>query len=122
MIAFFLFITATFRPPAPTVGDRVTIDFQKPVVLDRSEHYEIVSERGNRVVIRTFEPKPFTISGTVGDIPFQGLTVPVRSVLRPKDNLTPAPPKPPIVEPYPKLPFVLCGIVGRAAIGGWIAV
>ncbi|HYS55328.1 MAG TPA: hypothetical protein VER58_16345 [Thermoanaerobaculia bacterium] len=122
MIAFFLFITATFRPPAPTVGDRITIDFQKPVVLDRSEHYEIVSERGNRVVIRTFEPKPFTISGTVGDIPFQGLTVPVRSVLRPKDNLAPAPLKPPIAEPYPKLPFVLIAIAALTAMAAWTAV
>ena len=122
MIAFFLFVTATFRPPAPTVGDRITIDFQKPVVLDRSEHYEIVSEQGKRVVIRTFEPKPFTISGTVGDVPFQGLTVPIRSVLRPKDNLTPAPLKPPIAEPYPNLPFVLIAIAALMAIGAWTAV
>src|SRR5262249_32482341 len=122
MIAFFLFLTATFRPPAPTVGDLITIEFQKPVVLDRSERYEIVSEKGNRAVIRTFEPKPFTISGTVGEVPFQGLTVPIRSVLQPRDNLAPAPLRPPIAEPYPKLPFVLIGIAALMAVGAWTAV
>jgi len=122
MIPILIFVTATFRPPAPTVGDLITIDFQKPVVLDRSEHYEILSEKGNRVVIRTFEPKPFPISGTVGEAPFRDLMVPVRSVLQPRDNLAPAPLKPPIAEPYPKLPFVLIGIAALLAIGAWTAV
>jgi hypothetical protein len=122
MIPILLLVTATFRPPAPTVGDLITIDFQQPVTLDRSRQYEILSQRGRRVVIRTFEPKPVAISGRVGDVLFRNMVVPVRSVLKPRDNLTPAPLKPPIAEPYPKLPFVLIGVAALLAIAAWIAV
>ena len=63
MIPILLVVTATFRPPAPTVGDLITINFQQRVTLNKSPQYEIVSQRGSRAVIRTFEPRPFTISG-----------------------------------------------------------
>ena len=122
MIPILLLVTATFRPPAPTVGDLITIDFTQRVALDPSTQYEIVSQRGSRVVVRTFEPKPFAISGRTGDVAFRNMVVPVRSVLAPKDNLTPAPLKPPVTEPYPKLPFVVMGMVALMAIGAWIAV
>jgi len=122
MIPILLLLTATFRPPAPTVGDLITIDFKRPVVINPSPQYEIVSQRGSRVVIRTFEPKPFAISGRTGDVAFRNMLVPVRSVLAPKDNLTPAPLKPPLAEPYPRLPFLLMGIAALMAIGAWIAV
>jgi hypothetical protein len=122
MIPILLLVTATFRPPAPTVGDLITIDFQKPVVINPSPRFEIVSQRGSRVVVRTFEPKPFAISGRMGDVAFRNMYVPMRSVLAPKDNLTPAPLKPPLAEPYPTLPFVLIGIAALMAIGAWIAV
>jgi hypothetical protein len=122
MIPILLLVTATFRPPAPTVGDLITIDFQQPVVLNPSQQYEIVSQRGSRVVIRTFEPKPFAISGRTGDVAFRNMFVPVRSILAPKDNMTPAPLKPPLDEPYPRLPFVLIGIAAVMAIAAWIAV
>lgn len=122
MIPILLLVTATFRPPAPTVGDLITIDFKQPVALDASTQYEIVSQHGSRVVVRTFEPRPFAISGRTGDVAFRNMVVPVHSVLAPKDNLTPAPLKPPLAESYPMLPFVLMGIVALMAIGVWIAV
>jgi hypothetical protein len=122
MIPILLLVTAIFRPPAPTVGDRITIDFKQAVVLDPSTQYEIVLQHGSRVVVRTFEPKPFPISGRIGDVAFRNMYVPIRSVLAPKDNLTPAPLKPPLAEPYPMLPFVLIGIVALMAVGAWIAV
>jgi hypothetical protein len=122
MIPILLLITATFRPPAPTVGDLITINFQQPVRLDASPQYEIVSQRGRRVVIRTFEPKPFTISGRVGDVLFRNMVVPVHSVLKPRDNLSPAPLKPPRSEPYPWMPFVWIGVAALLAIGAWTAV
>ena len=106
MIPILLLVTAMFRPPAPTVGDLITIDFQAPVRLDTSSQYEILSQRGRRVVIRTFEPRPFTISGRVGDVLFRNMVVPVHSVLRPRDSLAPAPLKPPKQETYPWMPFV----------------
>jgi hypothetical protein len=122
MIPILLLVTATFRPPAPTVGDPITIDFQAPVILDASRQYEIVSQRGSRVVVRTFEPRPFTISGRVGDVAFRNMVVPVRSVLKPRDNMAPAPLKPPIVESYPRLPFAAIGVAALLAIAGWALV
>ena len=121
MIPILLLVTATFRPPAPTVGDLITINFQHAVTLDRSPRYEIVSQRGSRVVIRTFEPRPFTISGRVGDVLFRNMVVPVHSVLKPRDNLAPAPLKPPLEEAYPRLPFVMIGIAALLAIAAWTA-
>jgi hypothetical protein len=70
MIPILLLVTATFRPPAPTVGDPITIDFAAPVTLDKSAHYEIVSQGGSRAIIRTFEPRPFAISGGSEMSPF----------------------------------------------------
>lgn len=122
MIPILLLVTASFRPPAPTVGDLITIDFQQAVRLDASPQYEIVSQRGRRVVIRTFEPKPFTISGRVGDVLFRNMVVPVHSVLKPRDNLSPSPLKPPRSEPYPWMPFVWIGVAALLAIGAWTAV
>src|SRR5512140_1574682 len=98
--------TATFRPPRPTVGDPIAIDFPAPVVLDRSADFEIVAQRGAHVVVRTFEAKPFALSGRMGDVAFRNLVVPVHSVLQQKDPMTPAPLKPPLVEPMPKVVWI----------------
>lgn len=122
MILFFLIFTATFRPATPTVGDLVTIEFQHPVVLDPSAAYEVVSQKGNRVVVRTFEPKTIALSGVSGGVRFRNLNVPVRSVLKPKDKLEPAPLQPPRQIPYPREPFVAIGIAALVAIIAWIAV
>jgi hypothetical protein len=122
MIFLFLMFTATFRPATPTVGDLVTIDFQKPVVLDPSTAYEIVSHKGNRVVVRTFEPKPIALSGVSGGIRFRNLNVPIRSVLQPKDKLEPAPLRPPVAVPYPRAPFIAIGIAALVAAVAWILV
>ncbi|HEV8658734.1 MAG TPA: hypothetical protein VGS96_08895 [Thermoanaerobaculia bacterium] len=122
MIFLFLIITATFRPATPTVGDLITIDFQQPVALDPSPAYEVVSQHGRRVVVRTFEPKPFAISGLTGGVRFRNLTVPVRSVLKPKDKLDPAPLRPPVGLRFASLPFALIGIVVAIALLSWIGV
>jgi hypothetical protein len=122
MIFLFLIFTATFRPATPTVGDLVSIDFRKPVVLDPSTAYEIVSQKGNRVVVRTFEPKPIVLSGVSDGIRFRNLNVPIRSVLQPKDKLEPAPLRPPVAVPYPRAPFIAIGIAALAAIAIWGAV
>jgi hypothetical protein len=92
---------ATIHPAAPTVGDPIAIDFPAPVVLDKSAAYEIVSQRGVHVVVRTFEAKPFVISGRMGNVTFTNLVVPVHSVLKGKDTMTPAPLIAPRAEQFP---------------------
>jgi hypothetical protein len=121
MIPILLLVTATFQPPKPTVGDLITVRFEKPVTLDRSPSYEIVSQRGDTVVIRTFHPAPFKISGRTGDVVFRNMTVPVHSVLKPNDKLDSAPLKPPRSEPYPRMPFVAIALAAVAALAAWIA-
>ncbi|MGZ5443280.1 MAG: hypothetical protein ACXW5U_15600 [Thermoanaerobaculia bacterium] len=88
-------VTASFSPAQPKVGDLVTVTFPAPVVLDASPDYEVVARRGNVVVVRTFEPRPFALSGTLGKVRFRNLKVPVTSVLRQGDDLAPAPLAPP---------------------------
>ncbi len=115
-------VTATVHPPAPKVGDLITLEFAAPVVLDASADYEVVSREGNRVVVRTFAPKPFAMSGAVGAERFRNLVVPVKSVLAEKDTLTPAPLAPPVRVPYPREPFVAIGIAAAVALAIWSAV
>ncbi len=121
MIPILLFVMAHFRPASPTIGDPITMQFQGPVVLDPSPNYEIVSRRGDTVVIRTFQPHPFTVSGSVAGVRFHDMNVPVKSVLKPNDKMDPAPLKPPRTIPYPRLPFVAIGIAAFAAIAAWTA-
>ncbi len=119
MLAALLLVTATFHPAHPTVGDRITVDFPRSVVLDRSPAYEIVSQHGSRAVVRTFEPKPFALSGTTEGIRFRNLVVPVRSVLAPGDAMQPAPLKPPQRLPMPRAPFAAIGVAALVAAAAW---
>jgi hypothetical protein len=122
ILAFLAAVTISFQPPAPTVGDRIVIDFQAPVVLDASKDYEVIEQQGRRAVVRTFVPKPFALSGTMGSVRFRNLVVPVKSVLEPNDDLKPAPLRPPQPVPYPRAPFVAIGIAALCAIAAWAAV
>ena len=122
MLAALLLVTATFHPARPTVGDPITIDFAKPVVLERSAAYEVVSQQGSRVVVRTFEPRPFALNGTTDGVLFRDLVIPVRSVLAPKDSLQPAPLKPPRKAQWPRDPLIAIGIAGVAAALAWALV
>src|ERR1700693_5327544 len=91
-------------------------------MLARSADYDILSTRGARVIIRTFEPRPFPISGRVGNVVFRNMVVPMRTVLKPRDDLGPAPLSPPRGEAYPPLPFVAIGIAALLAAAMWTAV
>ncbi|HWW62129.1 MAG TPA: hypothetical protein VN181_12235 [Thermoanaerobaculia bacterium] len=118
MIAIFVLAiaTATIRPAAPTVGDLITIELETPVIVQPSPSYEIVAQHGKRVVVRTFEPKPFLLRGP-------NFTVPVRSVLSPADaQLQPAPLQPPRAGDAPKLPLILIAIAALLAALVWTAV
>jgi hypothetical protein len=114
--------SATFQPPRPTVGDRIVINFPAPVVLDASKDYEVVEQKGNRAVIRSFQPAPFALSGTSGNVRFQNLVVPMTSVLTPNDDLKPAPLRPPQPVPYPRAPFVALGVAAAIAVATWAGV
>lgn len=95
ILAFVAALTVSFSPPQPKVGDLITVTFPAPVVLDASRDYEVVSRNGNTVVVRTFEPRTFSLSGTTGNVRFRSLKVPMTSVLKQGDDLAPAPLAPP---------------------------
>jgi hypothetical protein len=122
ILAVLALVTATFQPPAPKVGDLITIEFAAPVTLDASPEYEVVSRGGNRVVVRTFLPKPFALRGVTGNVRFKNLQVPVQSVLAPNDQLAPAPLVPPRKVPYPRAPFIAIAIAALCALAAWLLV
>ncbi|HVR40409.1 MAG TPA: hypothetical protein VMU84_15035 [Thermoanaerobaculia bacterium] len=115
MIAMLLLAVVTIHPAAPTVGDLITVELEQPVRVQPSPSYEIVSQKGAHVVVRTFEPKPFTLRGP-------NVVVPVRSVLKPKDDLKPAPLLPPRLGTQPRLPLILIALAALLATLIWIAV
>jgi len=122
MIAGFLFLLiTTFHPAKATIGDPITIDFATPVTIDPSPDYEVISRSGSSVMIRTFVPHSITVTGRAADGPVS-VVIPIHSVLAPDDKLEPAPLKPPIPEPWPRLPFAAIGIAALAAITTWTAV
>jgi hypothetical protein len=123
MIVLLLFLLAPLRaevrPARPTVGDLVTVRFavapDERVVVTPSPDYELVSTGRDQVVVRTFRPQPFklhgVISGPAGARRFDELTIEAGSVLKPNAPMTPAPLEPPHREPWPKLPFLLAGLL-----------
>jgi hypothetical protein len=115
-------LTATVHPSPAKVGDLITLEFAAPATLDASPDYEVVSRQGTRVIVRTFQPKPFSVSGTVGGTRFHNLRVPVTSVLAENDALKPAPLAPPVEVPYPRAPFVALGIAALVAAAVWVGV
>jgi hypothetical protein len=115
-------VVVTLQPPAPTVGDRITVQFEGRVALEPSRDYEIVEQRDSRVVVRTFSPKPFALAGTVGEVRFRNLMIPVQSVLKPNDDLKPAPLAPPQAVPYPRAPFVAIAAAAACAVAAWAGV
>ena len=122
MILVLALVTATLQPASPKVGDLITVTFPAPVVLDASREFEVVSREGNRVVVRTFEPKPFAMSGTVGGTRFRNMQVPVGSVLQRGDDLQPSPLAPPKPLPYPPLPWYAIAAAALCAVAAWAAV
>ena len=114
-------LSATFQPARPTVGDRIVINFPAPVVLDASNDYELIEQQGARVVIRSFLPKPFALSGTMGNVHFENMVVPMTSVLKQNDDLKPAPLQPPQHVPYPRAPFLAIGVAAMLAAAVWAA-
>lgn len=118
MITSLVLLAAiTFTPQRPTVGDPITVNFPLPVTVQASNDYEVVAQRGNTVIVRTFEPRTFTLHTSAGDV-----MIPVVSVLGHGDALAPAPLKPPRAEPYPRLPFIAIGIAALAAALAWTGV
>jgi len=118
MIALALLAAITFTPARPTVGDPITVTFPAPVTVQPAKEYEVVAQRGNQVIVRTFEAKTFTLRTSGGE----EVMIPIHSVLPPNDKLQPAPLKPPRAETYPRAPFIAIGVAAVAAIAAWIAV
>ena len=112
-----LLAVITFTPQRPTVGDPITVNLPPATTVQPSSDYEIVARRGDTIVVRSFEPKTFTLHTSDGEV-----MIPVASVLEKGDMLEPAPLKPPRAEPYPRLPFIAIGIAALIAIAAWALV
>lgn len=121
-ITLLLTLTATFRPAQPAVGDPVVIDFPAPVTLDPSPQYEVISQRGNQAIVRTFEARPFPLSGRAGEVSFRNLIVPVQSVLKSKEDLEPSPLVPPRAVSYPPIAKRLLIAFGCVTVLVWAMV
>jgi hypothetical protein len=121
ILAILLLAGVSFSPPSPTVGDLVTIDFPAAVQLQPSRDFEVVSNEGKRIVVRTFAPKPFVVNATINGVPVH-VTIPVRSVLQANDPMSPAPLAAPRAMPYPRRPFVATGVAALAAALVWLLV
>lgn len=119
MIAFFLlaFATATFRPPEPTIGDLITIEYSEPVTVTPSPEYEIVSHTPTRVVVRTFVQHPITVHSSSADV-----VIPIKSVLAPDDAMKPAPLRPPHELPRSNTPWIAIALAALAAALTWFFV
>lgn len=117
LLAFLL--SATVQPSTPKVGDLITVTFAAPVTLDASTEYEVVQRSGPAVVVRTFKPEPFTMSGSVGGARFTNLRVPVTSVLKPSDDLAPAALAPPRPSSATTFPLIAIAVAVLCAIAAW---
>lgn len=122
ILAILAVVTATLQPAKPAVGDLIRVEFAQPVTLEQSKDFEIVSQNRNVVLVRTFAPKPFVLSGVTGNVRFTNMIVPVRSVLQPNDPLTPAPLAPPREVPYPRAPFLAIAAAAACAVAVWALV
>ncbi len=122
IIPILALVTVTFSPPAPTVGDPITIEFAGPATLDPSSEYEVLSDEGTRVVVRTFAPKAFAMSGITDGVRFRNLRIPVKSVLKPNDDLKPAPLTAPAALAYPRRPFYAIAAAALLALIAWLVV
>lgn len=122
ILAVLALVSATFHPAAPTVGDPITLQFAAPVTLDASPDYEVISRTEKQVVIRTFQPKAISLSGVQGNVRFRNLQIPVKSVLKQGDDLTPAPLAPPRAVAYPRAPFIAIAIAAFVAMVMWALV
>jgi hypothetical protein len=114
-------LSPTFSPKSPTIGDLVTIEFPAPVTLEASRDYEVISNEGKRVVVRTFAPKAFEVRGTMNGAPVR-VTIPVASVIKPGDAMNPAPLAAPRATAYPRRPFIAIAIAALVAVLAWVLV
>ncbi len=117
----------TVAPPSPTVGDPITLQFPGGnVEIKPSEDFEVVQAKGARAVIRSFRTGQLRVEYVrtePGQTAVEGVVeVSVASVLKPNDDLSPAPLKPPRPLPDSKLALRALGIAAAAAALAWILV
>ncbi|MHB0969012.1 MAG: hypothetical protein ACYC7A_14605 [Thermoanaerobaculia bacterium] len=127
ILAAVLQVTRT--PPAPTIGDTVSIAFPadvREVTFDDRDGLEIVSRNGNRAVVRIFRVGPMRLQGclTHADgrrVRFHSLEIPVHSVLKAGDSEEPSPLAPPLPLPDDRRPWIAVACAAGAALLAWTA-
>lgn len=127
ILAAVLQVTRT--PPAPTIGDTVSVTFPadvREVTFDDREGLEIISRDGNRAVLRIFRVGPMGLQGylTHADgrrLRFHSLEIPVQSVLKAGDSENPSPLAPPLPLPDDRRPWIAVACAAGAALIAWTA-
>ncbi len=116
-----LFVTATYTPASPAIGDRVTINYSAPVTVQPSPDFEIVSRKPAQVVIRTFDTHPITVHASAANgEPAGDVVIGIRSVLAPNDALKPAPLQPPRALAASRTPWIAIAIAALIAAAVWM--
>jgi hypothetical protein len=122
-------LTVTRTPPAPTIGDVVSLAFPaevRDITFDDREGLEIVSCDANRAVLRIFRVGPMGLQGylTYADgrrVRFHSLEIPVQSVLKAGDSEKPSPLAPPVPLPDDRRPWIAVAWAAGAALLAWTA-
>ncbi|MGH9459134.1 MAG: hypothetical protein ACRD2J_15980, partial [Thermoanaerobaculia bacterium] len=123
-------VPVEISPPEPTVGDPVSIVFPEApggtVALAESDAYEIVSQEGNRAVIRSFRPGRVVVGGVVREPErswaFPSLAIEIVSVLEGDEDLAPAPLRPPRELPPHRVAWGALAVALAAAAWLWFLV
>jgi hypothetical protein len=115
-------------PPAPTVGDPITLSFHiatdQRIAIEPSPQYEVVSSSRARAVVRAFAPKSFTVQAAIVGPSGQrviSVIVPMKSVLAPHDSMQPAPLEPPLPAPPARLPLLAIAAAAALCAAAWAA-
>ena len=125
----FLLASLVVSPPAPTVGEPVTISLEatdsRIVDVQPSPCFEVIRSTERLVLVRSFQPGPCRISVTTanpGEVPrMNTVDYEVRSVLE-AGNPEPSPMRAPRTVPVPRPAWWSIGIASALALLAWLGV
>lgn len=128
LLLLVLTLPVRYAPPRPTVGDIIRIEL--PAVSGEvkglpSACAEIVSVGDGEIRVRSFRPGKCRITFVVtegGARQLYATEIEIKSVLQPKDDLRPAPLRPPVELPPNRTAYIAMGVAALVSALLWAAV